>query len=253
MEDEKRLHILYGETGAPYKNHSELIELVGRFALPTGITRDLRILLDIGATNNFLNTRTRDRYGIRMSNTKTGTVQMGDSQSAKSGGETVPLSMRHGRFRHTSTYTLLDLGEYDVVLGMPFFQYHKVVLAAGNDLPEVVVRTPQGPRSLPVRIGKARDKAIFQVSTLADLQAEVGKKGEFFQLVLKRNLVETSLDSDLGSGGVNFEWVPPENEKSDLYETLGNDKTTFKESSPKISPTKDKNCGSCVNSTTSPT
>ena len=61
MEAEKRLHILYGKTGAPYKNHSELIELVGHFVLPTGITRDLRILLDIGATNNFLNTRTRDQ------------------------------------------------------------------------------------------------------------------------------------------------------------------------------------------------
>ena len=198
MEAKKRLHILYGQPGVQYKNHSELIELVGRFVLPTGITRDLRILLDIGATNNFLNTRTRDRYGIRMTHTTTCMVQMGDSQSAKSGGETVPLSMRHGRFRHTSTYTLLDLGEYDVVLGMPFFQYHKVVLTAGNDLPEVVVNTPRGPRSLPVRVGKARDKAIFQVSTLADLQAEVRKKGEFFQLVLKRDLVEPFLDPTVG-------------------------------------------------------
>ena len=80
MEAKKRLHILHGKPGAPYKNHSELIELVGRFVLPTGITHDLRILLDKGATNNFLNTRTLDRYGIRMTDTTTCMVQMGDSQ-----------------------------------------------------------------------------------------------------------------------------------------------------------------------------
>ncbi len=244
MEALQCLHVLYGDSDTPYENHSELLELVGKFVLPTGITRDLRILLDLGATNNFLHNRIRDQYGIRMQSTTVSSVTMGDRKTARSGGETVPLTMRNGRFRHRSTYTLLDLGEYDVVLGMPFFRYHKVVLSNGGKLPEVTVKTPQGPRSLPVRIGKARDLAIFQVSTVADLRMEVGKHAEYFQLVLKQGFNDPSLGLEMGDGSINFEWVPPENQKRNDTETLGNDKATLQNSSPKISGIDDKNCQS---------
>lgn len=166
---------------------------------------------------------------------------MGDSKTAQAGGETAPITMRNGRFRHSSTYTLLDLGEYDVVLGMPFFRYHKVVLSTGDDLPKVTVSTLKGPRSLPVRIGKARDTAIFQVATVADLRAEAGPKAELFQLVLKNGLIDPSLD-DIMEGPVKFEWVPPANEPSLVPETGGSEPATTEVPPPPVSGRTTTNC-----------
>jgi hypothetical protein len=144
--------------------------------------------------------------------------------------------MRNGRFRHSSTYTLLDLGEYDVVLGMPFFRYHEVVLSTGGNLPKVTVTTLKGPRSLPVRVGNNRDSAIFQVATIADLRAEVGPQAEIFQLVPKYGFDDPSRE-DLTEGPVQFEWVPPANQAPEYPDTQQDDRGAHESPDPKPSST----------------
>ena len=72
---------------APYENHAPLIELFGAFLLPSGRTRGLRVLFDIGATNNFVSEKLRDRYGLRMLSTRMEPVLLGDQQTTRAGGK----------------------------------------------------------------------------------------------------------------------------------------------------------------------
>ncbi len=83
MGAEQLLLVLHGDSTALYENHREPIDLVQRLVLPTGITHDLCILLDIGALNNFLHDSFQDRSGIRMQSANISSVIIGDSKTAR--------------------------------------------------------------------------------------------------------------------------------------------------------------------------
>ena len=57
------------------------------------------------------------------------TVQLGtDNSVATATGSTKPITMTIGKAcKHTSTYTVLDIGEYDVILGRPFQRYMRAI------------------------------------------------------------------------------------------------------------------------------
>ena len=152
---------------APYENFALLIELVGEFLLPSGPTKPLRILLDLGATNNFINQRTVDKNGIKRSKltlVASETIKVGDSGTTRALGETQPIMMRNGEFKHSSTFTILELGSYDVVLGMPFINHHQAHIE-GGEMNRVTVVTPHGRRSLPLRATNAQGVELHWIES----------------------------------------------------------------------------------------
>ena len=65
-------------------------------------------------------------------------ISIGDGAEAKSHGEIRPITMKIGRiFKHTNTYTVMNLGEYDVILGMPFFRYDQCTISFPDEMPEI--------------------------------------------------------------------------------------------------------------------
>ncbi len=74
-----------------FENFSELIELSGTFLLPEGPTKNLRILLDNGATNSFINKRLVDQCNIkRLKNQKLANVSLGDNSIIGKRGKLFP-------------------------------------------------------------------------------------------------------------------------------------------------------------------
>lgn len=166
-----------------YENFAELVEVPGTFILPRGHTRVLRVLLDIGSTNNFIHRKIQKEYDIPVQPDSGRTrVTLGGSGKATARGETKSLTMKIGSFKHESTYTIMDLGQYDIVLGMPFFKFHKVVAEMGEN-PRVQVTTPLGPRSLPVRLGPESGQPVYALASRADLKREERAGGEMYQLL----------------------------------------------------------------------
>ena len=77
-----------------YPNYANLIELVGSLVRNT-TSRPLRILMDCGATNNFLNRKTADELGIPYDDTLAEVVETGDStHRVQSYGETKTMKMK---------------------------------------------------------------------------------------------------------------------------------------------------------------
>ena len=109
---------------ADYENHEDLAEVAGKLLLKQK-TRPLRVLIDCGATNNFINLKAVNEFGLSYDSDLAEMVETGDSSHySQSFGETKTLMMKLGNtFSHSSTYTVFDLGEYDVILGMPFWKH----------------------------------------------------------------------------------------------------------------------------------
>ena len=149
--------------------------------------------------------------------------------------------MINGRFKHVSTYTVLDLGEYDVVLGMPFLTHHQVAISWAGKLPEIEVKTPKGPRFLPLRADKGRGPAIYHMHTIKDLQKEVNDNDTLYQLHLQPGLVPLEDDSGADAVELNFTWTPPTNGFTSEPEILANDEATPGPSFDKVSEKSDKN------------
>ena len=83
---------------AEYVNYSELVEVVGTLLLPHGVFKNLKILLDIGATSNFINQNLVQNAEIALDVSKSPeTISIGDGNEAKSSGETKPI---HHMFLH---------------------------------------------------------------------------------------------------------------------------------------------------------
>lgn len=200
-----------------YKNYAELIELTGNFLLPKGPTRNLRVLFDIGATNNFINTKLVNEHKIR-SNEIREFVQMGGNQTAQAVGETSPIKMRNGRFQHTSTYTVMDLGPYDVVLGMPFFLAQNVTVTSDGVDPEIWVPTPKGPRFLPTKIRNGSEKSIFRYENLGAFRRDLQTNDEVFVVYPTMSNGPVTPDTPGTQGNVSVEWVPPGNEYAPDHE-----------------------------------
>ena len=170
-----------------YENHADLVELAGKFLLPQGPTKPLRILLDLGATNNFINSKLQQKNGIKTkTGIKKGKVTVGDSITTTTKGETLPIIMINGNVKHKSTYTLMDLGKYDVVLGMPFINNNGVKIL-GGEIPEVTMRVGHHWRSLPLRIRSQGELELhFMQSTGQFIRSINPDTDEIFQIIPKQ-------------------------------------------------------------------
>ena len=108
----KGLHIIKGSTQprAEYNNYSDLVEVVRTLLLPHGEFKNLKIILDIGATRNFVNTNLVNNAKILLDVSKSlEAISISDGAETKSSGETKPITMKIGRiFKHTCTYTVMN-------------------------------------------------------------------------------------------------------------------------------------------------
>ena len=105
-----------------------MIELAVQFLLPSGATRALRGLLDTGASDNFLHHKIANEFSITVEPfPDVAPIQLGsEGATVDALGTTTPLTMQIGPLcKHRSNYTVLDLGDYDVILGRPFQKYSK--------------------------------------------------------------------------------------------------------------------------------
>jgi hypothetical protein len=129
-----------------YENHAPLIEVVAVFALPKGKTRPLRCLVDSGATNNFIHSNLIKEFKLETTALEDEIILGSAENKAQAEGETKPLTMEIGHHcKHRSVYTVLDLGDYDVILGRPFQNYS----GARIDPNECQVPTRRGWQKLP--------------------------------------------------------------------------------------------------------
>ena len=195
------------------------MELLGNFLLPTGRTKNLRVLFDIGATNNFINKTLVAEHDLPVLDSNTVRVRMGGSTTVRSGGETAPLTMKNGRLKHRSTYTIMDLGDYDVVLGMPFFTANNISAESDKKIISVYAKTPKGTIFLPLRADGGSDRKLYRVETYAEFCREIGDDCEIFQLYPDTRNGPMIIDP--GGGKFNFDWIPPEGteEFAELHNT----------------------------------
>ena len=138
---------------ANYNNFADLIEVVVHLLLPAGRTRALRALVDTGASDNFLSTHIQQEFGIKnLEFAQLTPIQMGtEDATATAAGETTPLTLQCGTScTHKTNFTVLPLGDYDIILGRPFQKYTKLIIQ--HDV--CVIPTKQGHQTLPRWVSK---------------------------------------------------------------------------------------------------
>ena len=120
--------------------------MVGHIVLPSGRTKDLQALIDCGSTDNFINLNLVENLNLEILPLKNGCVSLGADTTAQAAGETRPLTMTLGpHCSHKSKYTVIELGDHDIVLGRPFLSY----VAARVEGDDCWVPTRHGPMALP--------------------------------------------------------------------------------------------------------
>ena len=122
--------------------------MVVHLLLPAGRTRALRALVDTGASDNFLSSQLQQEFGIQLLRFAQPTnILMGTEDSQVDAlGETPPLTLQCGPFcTHRTNFTILNLGDYDIILGRPFQKYTKMVIQ--DDV--CTIPTKRGPQTLP--------------------------------------------------------------------------------------------------------
>lgn len=130
----------------------QLIEVAIPLLLPTGRTRLLRALIDSGATDNFIHKDLTAEFNLTVIPLDgNSTIAMGTADAeAVATGETQPLSFQATSLcQHKTKFTILNLGDYDIILGWPFQRYTKAVIQALKEttvfsLPAVAVRLCHG-------------------------------------------------------------------------------------------------------------
>ena len=101
-----------------YENFKELIEVVGCIVLPSGRTKDLQALINCGSTDNFINLKLVENLNLNILPLKNGCVSLVADTTAHAAGETRPLTMTLGpHCSHKSKYTVIELGDHNIVLG----------------------------------------------------------------------------------------------------------------------------------------
>ena len=125
-----------------------MIEVVVHLLLPAGRTRALRALVDTGATDNFLGSHIQQEFGIQIIPfAQTTNILMGtEGSQAAAEGESSPLTLQCGPFcTHKTNFTILNLGDYDIILGRPFQKYTKMIIQ--DDV--CTIPTKRGHQTLP--------------------------------------------------------------------------------------------------------
>ena len=184
---------------ADYDNYEMLIEIPLIFELPSGHTRTLRALLDTGATDDFVHSRVVSESNIQYTSFENPeSVTMGAAGSEASAlGETKVVTWSIGSvLKHKSKFTVLDLGDYDVILGRPFQKFVQARIE-GDD---VFVPTRRGYQALPRWVGQKGTKPkLIRLSRL-EMQRELLKSDKSeegsFDLYLKPFSATSSKDPD---------------------------------------------------------
>ena len=90
--------------------------------------------------------------------------------------------LRIGRiFKHISTYTAMELGEYYVILGMPFFRHAQCTISFPSELPEVKAVYKKRPIFLPLRTNPSSTVKCFHVSR-KDFELDLESSDEIFKI-----------------------------------------------------------------------
>lgn len=125
------LRSINGDGKVDYENYASLLEVTASILLPSGPTRRLRVLIDCGATSNFIHKETIEEIGVSFDSSKEEKIATGDGEhEITTVGETSALTMRIGNiYKHRSKYFVMNLGDYDAVLGMPWIQHSRCVIS----------------------------------------------------------------------------------------------------------------------------
>ena len=99
----KSFKTLDGQSRAEYDNYANLMEVTATLLLPSGRVKKLCVLLNLGATSNFLSKKLVHENHIPLSSTKVEKINIGDGGEAEGIGETKPITMKLGStYCHTS-------------------------------------------------------------------------------------------------------------------------------------------------------
>lgn len=169
---------------ADYKNFEPLVEVVVKLKLSSGVSQPLRALIDTGATDNFIHTKTVEKLKIPTKKlSKSEFVTLGaEGSNARVTRETLPIKLSAGKFcQHNSKFTILNLEDYDLILGRPFQKYVNSQII-GDD---VLIPTKHGQQIIPKWITqKQNTQKIFQVSR-SEIIRDVNKSTEKIMLTKK--------------------------------------------------------------------
>ena len=101
-------------------------------------------------------------------------------------------------FRHISTYTVFNLGDYDIILGMPFWNFAQVRIDQGQVGPEVSVQYKRARIGLPLMTSQDRESPrCYKVST-RDLRKDIEGATEMYSLHYKGFRAEDNLKFNPG-------------------------------------------------------
>jgi len=160
--------------------------------LPSGRTTDLRALIDCGSTDNFINLNLVENLNLEILPLKNGCVSLGADTTAQAAGETRPLTMTLGpHCSHKSKYTVIELGDHDIVLGRPFLSY----VAARVEGDDCWVPTRHGPMALPRWVSRAHAPVKLLLVSRREMMDDIrgqeatGKGGEVYLLLPQRQLL----------------------------------------------------------------
>lgn len=183
-----------------------LIEVMVQLLLPSGKSPPLRALVDTGASDDFIHPRVVEANNIPVNQSASReTVVMGtEGAQADSQGETCPIKIQSGSFcKYRNGFTILNLDEYDLILGRPF-QRNSMCVISGDD---VILSRERGkpvlPRWIPSREGGPQ---LIQLSRLEMLR-ETRLRKESGYLLLP--IPQVSVVPDVGKPHKQFRFKRP--------------------------------------------
>ena len=230
----KSFKTLDGQSRAEYDNYANLMEVTATLLLPSGRVEKLRVLLDLGATSNFLSKKLVHEHHIPLSSTKVEKINIGDGGEAEGLGETKPITMKLGStYRHTSAYTVMELGEYDAVLGMAWHKFAKCQVQCGEELPKVSVVYKRGRLVLPLRTdNRDTDVCCYHLSK-KEFDRETNGATEVYQIHYKGWVSETGPEQEPVTPTLKKPVKAPEQALGDLqFNTLKSGAASSKRGPP---------------------
>lgn len=142
-------------------------------------------MVDTGATDNFIRADLAREFHLPVDMGSQGErVSMGSKDAeAKTEGETHPLTISCGpHCKVTTRMTLLDLGDYDIILGRPFQIYTQAAIHNRDCL----IKTPRGWQALPLWIDTDRPTPrLMKLSLSHMLREQRHHQGESYILYPK--------------------------------------------------------------------
>jgi hypothetical protein len=217
-----------------YENFESLIEVACQFKLPTGQTRLLRALIDTGATDNFINSKTVKELNLPTQPLpRKIKVELGSaSDCAYVKSETTPLHMSFGQSgSHKSTYSVLNLGEYDVILGRPF-QRSMATRIEGDD---IFLPSRRGYQPLPRWASAKKQKLAIVQTSFREMHSIMKCSQEKFLLTFSKSGEGDSEDQP-EEGKVEEPPLKPEEVKSLIHKVIAKIERSSKMKAPHKNP-----------------